>query len=135
MNLGLSALLSGAMAQPIPPDAGAPASPAAREITREVQAIEASSTQDAYQIGDAIYTFPARNLLDGDPGRCWQEGAVGGGEGETLTLRLRAPARITALAVATGCQRVDAAGDHFSTNGRVLSIELAADGARRRSPT
>ncbi len=78
----------------------------------------------AYASSELMYegkTFHARNAVDGDTSTCWQEGAVGSGVGETLTLVFNGRYDVRQMAFVIGYTKSNGA---FERNGRPSSINV-----------
>ena len=78
----------------------------------------------AYASSELIYegkTFRARNAIDGDTSTCWQEGAVGSGVGETVTLVFNDRYDVRHVAFVIGYTKSNGA---FERNGRPSSVNV-----------
>ncbi len=83
----------------------------------------ASSTLAPTKSGDEEITYDAANVADADPSTCWAEGAKGPGLGESLTLKLRIPRKVTAIAVQNGYCK-PAKEELYTKNGRVAEFAI-----------
>lgn len=81
------------------------------------RAVSASSILEASNTRD----YRATNLLDGDLGTAWNEGAPGPGIGEWVRLEFSRPLVLARLEIANGYQQDE---DRFYANGRVKSLEV-----------
>jgi hypothetical protein len=84
----------------------------------------ASSTLASTKKGDEEIKYEAANLADNDPSTCWAEGVQGPGIGESVTLTLRIPRKVSAISVQNGyCS--DANESLYTKNGRVAEFAVS----------
>jgi hypothetical protein len=89
----------------------------------------ASSTLAPTKSGDEEITYEAANVADGDPGSCWAEGAKGPGVGESLTLKLRIPRKVSAISVRNGYAKWEKEELYYK-NGRVAEFAVSINGGK-----
>lgn len=109
-----------------------PASPpsGSAEARVAIARVTASSTQRPLRQGGRTYRFGANNLVDGDLRSSWQERSPGIGVGQWVDLELGGAAVVTRIELANGFQWRDDPhfGDLYRLNGRLLRVEVVADG-------
>ncbi len=81
------------------------------------RAVSSSSNLQASKTRD----YRPSNLLDGDLGTAWCEGAPGPGPGEWVRLEFSRPLNLARIEIANGYQQDT---ERFYANGRVKTIEL-----------
>ena len=76
-------------------------------------------------------SYAVGNLIDGDPGTCWAEGAAGYGLGQWVEFRFASPVTITRIQVLIGYDKKTDDYDRWLANGRLHSFTLEfSDGSR-----
>lgn len=88
-----------------------------------------SSNLPSTKKGDEEIKYDAENLGDNDPSTCWAEGAKGPGIGESITLKLRIPRKVTAISVQNGyCNPENES--LYTKNSRVQEFAVSINGGK-----
>jgi hypothetical protein len=74
--------------------------------------------------GDEEITYAASNVGDNDPNSAWVEGVKGDGVGESITLTLRTPRKVSFIAVQNGYCKFDDESA-YSKNGRPAEFSIS----------
>ena len=102
---------------------------AGNNLMGEVVGVTSSSTMADFEYG--LFTFDAKNTIDGDITTCWQE--VGDPIGQSLTYRFGQPVDVDWMELANGFQLSRLNFEYlFRRNGRITKLALYADGALLR---
>jgi len=96
-------------------------------IGREYTAT-ASSTLKA----DSHFTYGPENLNDRDRENAWAEGAEGDGIGESITLTMKQPQKVTRLYIANGYRKDPTGGGDavYQNNNRVKRMSVSLNGGK-----
>ena len=84
-----------------------------------------TSAKASTTLQDDGHNYDAANVLDGDDGTAWVEGAKGYGIGEWVELSASAPQLCFGLSIEAGYMKDY---DTFAKNGRVRTLRVEADG-------
>jgi hypothetical protein len=79
--------------------------------------------------GEEEFTYEAKNLADADTESIWAEGVKGDGVGESLTLTLTAPRKVTHVALRNGLCKTDNPAV-YERNGRVAEFGVSINGGK-----
>ncbi len=96
-------------------------------IGREYTATASSSLKP-----DQHYSYGPENLNDDDRENAWSEGVEGDGIGESVTLTLKQPQKVTRLYIANGYRKdpTDKGREVFLNNNRVKRMSVSFDGGK-----
>jgi hypothetical protein len=96
------------------------------DLTLRAADIEANSVLSA----QGSTTYVEANLIDGNPGTCWAEGAPGYGLTEFIHFTWASPVTISQVRIIPGYDKIADGWDRWTSNGRVRSFDLVfSDGS------
>ena len=110
-----------------PPQPVAPQPPVGLPVAPLAEAPDVTATASTSRVPAGGNTYTPGMALDGSPATAWIEGGEGHGVGESITLKLSAPARVSRVRLQPGYFK---SPDRWSNNNRLARVRVSLSDGR-----